>query len=195
MLKTITYNFEEVCISKTKYGKCSKCGKNYQETKKFAQTINPYNKNADGQIKTYDEIYDELVEKAKKWLEEPISEHNCKIKKEEITEPLTDADIEKIKSIDKIYDEILTMIQPKLNELKEIKNSIAGKCFIGEDREYKIDLRVYSPQKVNMYYLSALGKNKSSGKFETSKSYILQHNYCYDVDTIINAIEKGKKNA
>ena len=192
MLKNITYTFEEVAISKTKYGVCPKWGKKYQETKQFSQTISPFNKNANGEIKTREEIYDELCVNANKWFDQPIKEHSCKI--EEFAEPLTDDDIEKIKSIDKIYDEILTMIQPKLNELKEIKNSIAGKSFIGADREYKIDLKVYSPQKINMYYLSALGKNKTSGKFETSKSYTLQHNYCYDADTIINAIERGKKN-
>lgn len=43
-------------------------GKRRQETKVFMQTINPFNKNADGLVKTSAEIIDELRIERDKWL-------------------------------------------------------------------------------------------------------------------------------
>jgi hypothetical protein len=43
-------------------------GKKHQLTKKFYQTVNPFNKNADGKVKTGAEIWTEILEERKKWL-------------------------------------------------------------------------------------------------------------------------------
>jgi len=58
-----TYNFEKVSVKAQKKIKCKKCGKSTQETRVFSQTINPFNKNKDGTIKTYIQIMDEEVKK------------------------------------------------------------------------------------------------------------------------------------
>lgn len=56
-----TYRFQEVKRSKTVKFKCP-CGKRFQRTVSATQTINPFNKNADGLVKTYTEIWKELGE-------------------------------------------------------------------------------------------------------------------------------------
>jgi hypothetical protein len=43
-------------------------GKRRQETKAFMQTINPFNKNDDGTVKTGEEILKELHVERKAWL-------------------------------------------------------------------------------------------------------------------------------
>lgn len=43
-------------------------GKRRQQTKTFMQTVNPFNKNADGTRKTREQIYAELMNERKEWL-------------------------------------------------------------------------------------------------------------------------------
>lgn len=43
-------------------------GKRRQQTKTFMQTVNPFNKNADGTRKTREQIYAELMNQRKEWL-------------------------------------------------------------------------------------------------------------------------------
>jgi hypothetical protein len=43
-------------------------GKRRQETKAFMQTVNPFNKNADGSVKTYEQIKRELTAERDFWL-------------------------------------------------------------------------------------------------------------------------------
>lgn len=45
-------------------------GKKRQETRKFFQTINPFNKNADGTVKTKEEILIEITKQRDLWLSE-----------------------------------------------------------------------------------------------------------------------------
>lgn len=61
-----TYHFEKVAIKRTKKWK-DPDGKRRQLTKEFCQTINPFNKNAKGLLKTRQEIIEELSEEAKRW--------------------------------------------------------------------------------------------------------------------------------
>ncbi len=56
-----TYRFQEVRRSKTIKFKCG-CGKRFQRTVAAMQTINPFNRNADGRPKTYAEIWRDLGE-------------------------------------------------------------------------------------------------------------------------------------
>ena len=54
-----TYRFQEVRRTRTVKFKCE-CQARFQRTYAATQTINPFNRNADGQPKTYGEIWAEL---------------------------------------------------------------------------------------------------------------------------------------
>ncbi len=59
--------FEEIVCSAKRTGKCSVCGKRWTKTKKFRQTVNPFNKNEDGSRKSREEIWVELKSEADAW--------------------------------------------------------------------------------------------------------------------------------
>lgn len=63
-----TYNFEEVSIQHTKRWTDQETGKKRQKTKKFYMTLNPFNKNEDGSVRTRQEIYRELVKQRDAWI-------------------------------------------------------------------------------------------------------------------------------
>lgn len=65
------YNFESVKLQTSKSGKCI-CGKRVSRSITFEQTINPWNKNAKGEIKSYAEIWAELKEEAAVWRTKPV---------------------------------------------------------------------------------------------------------------------------
>ena len=69
---TITTNFTEVKIHAHKSGKCVTCGKRRKRVKKFWQTLSPYNKKANGTIKTAFDIRKEEYAKALAWESVPI---------------------------------------------------------------------------------------------------------------------------
>lgn len=70
MSVTIT-TFEKVELHAAKSGKCV-CGKRLRKNKTFHQTINPWNKNMNGFIKTKHEIYDELKSQIEIWKSLPV---------------------------------------------------------------------------------------------------------------------------
>ena len=72
-----SYTFQSVNVRSEKSGKCSVCGKRRKRTRTFSQTINPYNKNEDGQQKTRDDILLELAIDAKTWEAEPLICATC----------------------------------------------------------------------------------------------------------------------
>ena len=61
--------FEKVLVKSTKYWK-DEHGKPRQKTKEFFQTVNPFNKNADGTVKSREEIRGEIVAERNAWLQE-----------------------------------------------------------------------------------------------------------------------------
>ena len=73
----IRRTFEEVKYTPTKTGNCSVCGKPCTRTKKFFQTLNPFNKTADGFIKSREDIYKELSVQVKEWLKLPPTHQKC----------------------------------------------------------------------------------------------------------------------
>lgn len=75
----VTHHFQEVVYKATKKGICPVCGKNASRTsgKRFMQTINPFNRNDQGEIKSYQEIMQELRAKAKPWMNEPVYHVKC----------------------------------------------------------------------------------------------------------------------
>ena len=72
-----TCEFAEVKLTSVKKGKCIYCGRNCTMTKKFYQTINPFNKNKDGEMKTAKEITDELIAESVEWRKEDMYHKKC----------------------------------------------------------------------------------------------------------------------
>lgn len=60
-------NFEEVSLVATKRW-TDESGKKKQKTKKFYQTISPFNKNKDGTVKTRDQIFEEVKLERDMWV-------------------------------------------------------------------------------------------------------------------------------
>ena len=65
-----TYRFNEVSVTGVRRWKDPETGKHRQQSKKFFQTINPFNTGADGQPKTYDQIMIEIETERDSWLKE-----------------------------------------------------------------------------------------------------------------------------
>lgn len=61
------YQFEEVSLKAVRRW-TDENGKKRQQTKKFMQTINPFNKNADGSLKDRKQIMAELVIQRDAWM-------------------------------------------------------------------------------------------------------------------------------
>lgn len=72
-------NFQEIRLFGHKSVKCAGgCGKRVVRSRKFFQTLNPFNKNALGQVKDRDEIYTELKRAIQEWEREPVTCNHCK---------------------------------------------------------------------------------------------------------------------
>ena len=77
-MRTYTVKYEEVKYTKMKTAPCSICGKKCTRTISASQTINPFNKNPDGTIKSPKEVGQSVSEELKKKLEQPIYHDKCK---------------------------------------------------------------------------------------------------------------------
>lgn len=72
-----TYNFDAITHRGKRSGVCPKCRKYGVRTQGFTQTVNPFNTNADGLMKTRDEIRSEVSAEAKKWAESQFVHVRC----------------------------------------------------------------------------------------------------------------------
>ena len=61
------YVFQEVSVKGTRRW-VESSGKKKQETKKFFQTVRPFNRDANGNIKTHEQIYAEIRAERDAWL-------------------------------------------------------------------------------------------------------------------------------
>ena len=77
-----TINFKEIKLKKTLNGICKNCLKKRTRTIDEYQTINPFNKNEDGSIKTHFEVSksvkNKLENRIKRFLEEGFICRSCK---------------------------------------------------------------------------------------------------------------------
>ena len=73
----ITITFRPLRYYGRKSGICPKCGKSAKRRRIFEQTLNPFNKNSKSEVKTADEIYDELRIDLHKWESEPVYHAKC----------------------------------------------------------------------------------------------------------------------
>lgn len=63
-----TYHFLKVEFRRTARGKCPTCGKATVRSQTFSQTVNPWNRNPDGAMKTHAEVAAAVREKAAAWV-------------------------------------------------------------------------------------------------------------------------------
>ena len=165
------YHFKELKIKKIKYGYCDKCNKKYQESRTFSQTINPWNKNSDGSIKTHHDIYKELDIQADEWLKTPISDHACKpVINYDTLDYLTKEDISLIKDAS---EEIKTIILEAENKINNIKKDLLSKyknkiCTDNTDKtrlQKLIDIRIILDNvNSDYFYLVYKSHNKRDRK-------------------------------
>jgi len=66
-----TYRYAEVAWPTSKRLQCPDCGKKLRRQTTFSQTLNPFNRNAEGQPKTRQEILAELRAEAAEWEQTP----------------------------------------------------------------------------------------------------------------------------
>jgi hypothetical protein len=63
-----TYYYEEVSAPARRKGNCPICGKATVRSKRFTQTVNPFNRNADGTVKTRAEVRASVDAQAIAWV-------------------------------------------------------------------------------------------------------------------------------
>jgi hypothetical protein len=68
---TETIRFERVPLTAAKTVQCAGCGKRLRRQRTFEMTLNPWNKNAQGQPRTRREILAALDAKAGEWKQQP----------------------------------------------------------------------------------------------------------------------------
>ena len=72
-------NFEEVRMYGRKTVKCAGgCGRRLKRSRKFFQTISPFNKNPDGTVKNRNDIYNELAVWVSNWEKAPEECIHCR---------------------------------------------------------------------------------------------------------------------
>lgn len=66
-MRSETIEFERITVSGKKSGKCPACGRRVTRSRTFEQTVNPFNRTADGTPKDREQIRRELLEKRDAW--------------------------------------------------------------------------------------------------------------------------------
>ncbi|KXO90934.1 Uncharacterised protein (plasmid) [Tsukamurella tyrosinosolvens] len=70
-----TYTFETVRRGAQRTGACPACGKRTTRRRTFEQTVNPFNRNLDGSVKSRDEVFAAVSAEAAAW--EPDFRHGA----------------------------------------------------------------------------------------------------------------------
>ena len=70
-------NFREIAYYPKKSGKCVVCGKQAARREKIYSTVNPFNRNADGSIKTPEEVAVQVRAEVRDWMNKPIKHAKC----------------------------------------------------------------------------------------------------------------------
>jgi uncharacterized metal-binding protein YceD (DUF177 family) len=72
-----THRFTEVKVRASKVLPCSRCARSVRRSTTITHTINPFNKNADGTVKTYTEVRADVDREAATWKAEPVVCAGC----------------------------------------------------------------------------------------------------------------------
>ncbi len=67
MSYTYTTSFPELSAHRTRTGRCPVCGKTTRRSRTFTMTVNPFNKNPDGSVRTRDEVRAAVAARADAW--------------------------------------------------------------------------------------------------------------------------------
>lgn len=62
-----THNFTGPKVRCERKGKCPACGKRVLRSRTFEQTVNPFNRNANGVPKTWEEVFADVRAQADAW--------------------------------------------------------------------------------------------------------------------------------
>lgn len=76
-MRTIRMTFEVVKVHATRRGQCSVCGRHCTRSYTAEGTINPFNKNEDGSVKTREEVREALKPKVEAWKQTPLRHVRC----------------------------------------------------------------------------------------------------------------------
>ena len=71
------YVYERITSRATKSGPCAVCGKRAQRSETFENTVNPWNRNEDGTVRTRSEIRAHVDRLAEAWRAEPVVHAGC----------------------------------------------------------------------------------------------------------------------
>lgn len=74
--RDVRTEFEKVGVYAKKSGKCL-CGKRRSRSEYLYQTVNPFNKNKSGQVKTREEVRADVQKEYERWLAAPILCDSC----------------------------------------------------------------------------------------------------------------------
>lgn len=70
-MTSYTVTYEQVSASTRRNGKCPTCEKHLRRQMTFTETVNPFNKNTDGTVKTWFEVNESVRLKAANWNPDP----------------------------------------------------------------------------------------------------------------------------
>lgn len=77
MFRTVTTIFEKIERHAERSGFCFKCSEKRKRQKTFYQTVNPWNKNDDGSVRTRTEIYNDIGREIAEWKAGPFICASC----------------------------------------------------------------------------------------------------------------------
>jgi hypothetical protein len=80
-MRTVT-TYDPVRRAASKSLPCPVCGKKLRRTRTFQMTVNPFNKNPDGTVRTIPQIWEALGEQVKAWQAVPETHPKCQHPKE-----------------------------------------------------------------------------------------------------------------
>lgn len=72
-----TYRYDEVSYHARKVGLSAKCDKPATRQRKFTNTINPFNRNPDGSVRTRSEVWENVKRLGHEWEAEPVRHARC----------------------------------------------------------------------------------------------------------------------
>lgn len=70
-------NFRMIKRRATKSGTCAVCGKKCSRSITVESSVNPWNKNANGEPKSPSQIFDELGDELTRWKSKPVVHAGC----------------------------------------------------------------------------------------------------------------------
>jgi hypothetical protein len=78
-VRTVTYTYDGPWRTFHKTVPCAGvCGRKLRRQKTIQHTVNPFNKNADGTVKTWAEVERDVINEGKAWIAQPETCMSCR---------------------------------------------------------------------------------------------------------------------